>query len=146
MRDATLMEVAKAVALDSKCVRLNVGAVLTRNGVILSTGTNGTPRGYDNCCDVVGVSIPMEDHHHWSQKYEIHAEMNCMLQCPVSIIGSTMYVTDSPCFNCTKHMVAAGVSRIVYGKLYDRYLAELKHEWEEVVEFCADNGVLLEKL
>lgn len=146
MKDTTFMNVARAIAQDSKCVRLKVGAVLVRDSVILSTGVNGTPRKYANCCDVVGISVPYEQHHIWSQKYEVHSEMNCMLQCPVPIGGATMYVTDSPCFNCTKHMIAAGVVRIVYGQLYDRYLKELAPEWAEVLEFCADNNIIIEKI
>jgi dCMP deaminase len=146
MKDSTFMAMAVAASSESKCVRLKVGSVLVKDNRVLSSGYNGTPAGYDNCCDVVGISVPMEDHHHWSQKYEIHSEMNCMMQCPVEVAGATMFVTDSPCFNCTKHMIAAGIKRIVYGKLYDRYLAELSHEWDEVLEFCVDNNVVIEKL
>lgn len=146
VKHETFMEIAKAISKESKCVRLEVGAVLVKDDRIISTGYNGTPKGYVNCCDHTGIAIPVEEHHHWSQKYEIHAEMNAILYCPVPINGSVIYVTDSPCFNCTKHLIAAGVTSIYYGRLYDRYLKELSHEWQEVIEFCEEMKVKLIKI
>ncbi len=140
------MAVAHAVSQESKCVRLSVGAVLVKDDHIVATGYNGTPKGMRNCNEVVGIELPIEEHSPWSQKNEIHAEMNALLHCPVSTKGCVIYVTDSPCFNCTKHLVAAGVKEIYYDRLYDRYEKELKHEWQEVLDFCAEAGVHLRQL
>lgn len=143
MEHSTFMKVAQAVASESKCVSVGVGAVLVRGGHILSTGYNGTPKGYENCHDVIGMSLCREEHHEWSKKYEIHAEMNAILYCPVSTQGAVIYVTDSPCFNCTKHLIAAGVKEIYYGQIYHRYHTTLKDEWQEVIDFCDEMGVKL---
>lgn len=143
MKHSTLMKVAQDVAQESKCVSLNVGAVLVKDGHIISTGYNGTIKGVQNCDQVVGISIAKEEHHEWSKKNEIHAEMNALLHCPVSTQDSIIYVTDSPCFNCTKHLVAAGVKAIYYGQLYHRYLTTMKDEWVEVLDFCSKAGIYL---
>tara|TARA_R100001594_G_scaffold1048_1_gene4332 strand:+ start:2498 stop:2992 length:495 start_codon:yes stop_codon:yes gene_type:complete len=146
MRHETFMAVAHAVSQESKCVRLQVGSVLVKDGHIISSGYNGTAKGMPNCNEVVGIEIPIEDHHCWSQKHEIHSEMNCLLYCPVSTQGTTIYVTDSPCFNCTKHLIAAGVKEIYFDRMYDRYHRELKDEWQEVLDTCTEAGVKLVQL
>lgn len=146
MKHSTFMKVAQDVAQESKCVSLSVGAVLVKDGHIISTGYNGTVKGMQNCDQVVGIAIAMEDHHEWSKKNEIHAEMNALLHCPVSTQGSIIYVTDSPCFNCTKHLAAAGVKEIYYGQLYHRYRTTMKDEWQEVLDFCTEAGIYLRQL
>ena len=143
MKHSTFLKVAQAVASESKCVSLSVGAVLVKDGHIISTGYNGTPKGYMNCNEHVGIAIPKEDHTAWSQKFEIHAEMNAILHCPVSTQGAVIYVTDSPCFNCAKHLIAAGVKEIYFGQIYHRYHTTLKNEWQEVIDFCDEMGVKL---
>lgn len=146
MKHSTFMNIAKAVAQESKCVGLQVGAVLVRDGHVLSTGYNGTPKGMPNCDEVVGISINRCDHYEWSKKQEVHAEMNAIIHCLVSTQGSIAYVTDSPCFNCTKHLIASGVKEIYYEKLYHHYLTDMKEEWEEVLDFCTEARVYLRQL
>ncbi len=141
MKHSTFMAIAREVAKESKCVSLQVGAVLALDNHVIATGFNGTVKGMPNCNEVIGISVSREDHHEWSKKNEIHAEMNALLHCPVSTQGSVIYVTDSPCFNCTKHLVAAGVKEIYYGQLYHRYRTTMKDEWQEVLDFCYEAKV-----
>jgi dCMP deaminase len=125
------MSIAHDVATDSKCVSLQVGCVLVKDGHIISTGVNGTPKGYVNCNSVWSCRCP--EHSAWSEKFEIHAEMNAIGFCPVSVEGSTAYVTHSPCFPCVKHMIAFGIKHIIYA---ERYYRSTDAEIEEIEEFC----------
>lgn len=127
----SLLGVAREVSTNSKCCSMKVGSVLIKDGHIISTGINGTPKGYSNCNEVFKERCP--EHSEWSEKYEIHAEMNAMLFCPVDLSGSVMVTTASPCWNCTKHMVSAGVKEIWFG---DRYYRMTDDEYSNVQEFC----------
>jgi len=140
MKLQTLLKLAQGIASESKCVSMGVGAVLVKEGHIISTGYNGTVKGAANCCEVHKERGP--EHTEWSLKYEVHAEMNALLYCPVDTHGSIMVCTHSPCWNCTKHMVAAGVKEIHYGETYYREASE----YSEVKAFCVDNGVILNEI
>lgn len=113
--DNCYMSVAKAHQALSKAVRKKVGACLvTKQGIIIP-GYNGTPRGANNCCeeDRDGVLITKPD--------VIHAELNCILKAAkegVSVVGSVLYVTLSPCVPCSAMLVQAGVGEVVYEELY----------------------------
>ena len=138
MSDTVYMEMAHSLAKLSKCIRLHVGCLLVKNGRVLSTGVNGTPSGYINCCDA-----QFEDHHSWSSRHEIHAELNAIIwaaRTGTSIEGATAYVTHSPCEQCTKNLIAVGVARIVYDIQYDR------NPQEELSRFCRENHVAIEQV
>lgn len=142
INDKIFTNIAKELASASKCVSKQVGAVIVKEGRILSTGYNGTPAGYQNCCDYWDGEYTTE-HHEWSKTYEIHAEMNAIIWAArkgISIEGATIYVTLEPCSECSKNLIASGIKRIVYAKAYEHTNSEV------VSKFIHDNGVLIEQL
>ena len=109
------MSIAQVVATRSTCPRKYVGSVIVRNRTILSTGYNGSIRGMPHCSDVGHM---MEDGHCVAT---IHAEANAIIQAArngVTIEGSSIYVTASPCWNCFKQIANAGIRRICFGEFY----------------------------
>ena len=109
------MNIARVVSSRSTCDRKFVGAVIVRDKTILSTGYNGSIRGMPHCTEVGHM---MEDGHCVAT---LHAETNAIIQAAlhgVSTKGSTCYVTHLPCINCTKALINAGISRIVYSVAY----------------------------
>ncbi len=113
--DQYFMNIAREVATRATCDRKHVGAVLVRDRSILATGYNGSLRGLKHCDEVGHL---MEDGH---CVRTVHAEANAVVQAAkngVRIDGSTAYVTASPCWNCFRLLVNAGVSRIVFGEFY----------------------------
>ncbi len=113
--DDYFMNISRVVASRSTCQRKYVGALVVRNRTILSTGYNGSIRGMPHCIDVGHM---MEAGHCVAT---IHAEANAILQAAkngVMIDGGTIYVTASPCWNCFKTSVNAGIVRICYGEFY----------------------------
>src|SRR3989338_3967738 len=109
------MNIAKEVATRSTCDRKHVGALITRNKTILSSGYNGSIRGMPHCDDVGHL---MEDGHCVAT---IHAETNAILQAAkngVMIDGAEVYITASPCWNCFKMVANAGIKKIFYGEFY----------------------------
>ena len=105
------MAMAKSCTLASKAVRKKVGCVVVKNGQVISNGFNGTPSGFDNTCEVNDVTKPEV----------LHAESNALMklaQSTNSSTGSTMYLTCSPCFDCAKLIIQAGVERVVYEESY----------------------------
>jgi dCMP deaminase len=140
--DKIFMNIAKEIASASKCVSKQVGAVIVKDGRILSTGYNGTPAGYINCCEEWNNKHTKE-HHDWSKTYEIHAEMNAIIWAArkgISIEGATIYVTLEPCSECSKNLIASGIKRIVYEKSYEHTNSEI------VSNFLIDNSVKVEKI
>ena len=138
MSDIVYLEMARSLSKLSKCVRLQVGCLLVKDGRVLSTGVNGTPSGYTNCNE---ASYP--EHHEWSLRHEIHAELNAVIwaaRSGTAIEGATAYVTHSPCDQCTKNLLAAGIKRIVYDEQYDR------NPQEELSRFCHESGVTIEQV
>ena len=96
----------------SHCKRKQVGSLIVKDRMIISDGFNGTPTGFDNCCeDEEGVT-----------KWEVlHAEANAILKVAgstQSCKGATLYITLSPCTQCSKLIHQAGIKRVVYGKEY----------------------------
>ena len=110
--DTVYMKMAIEWSILSHCKRKKVGSLIVKNGMIISDGYNGTPSGTDNNCeDCNGVT-------NW---YVIHAEANAILKCAKwgqSCHGSTMYLTHSPCKDCSKLILKSGISRLVYNELY----------------------------
>jgi dCMP deaminase len=142
VNDKVFINIAKEIASASKCVSKQVGAVIVKDGRILSTGYNGTPAGYENCCDHWNGEYTSE-HHDWSKTYEIHAEMNAIIWAArkgISIEDATIYVTLEPCSECSKNLIASGIKRIVYQTPYE-------HTHSDVIsKFLKDNGVSIEQL
>lgn len=142
LNDKIFINIATELATASKCVSKQVGAVIVKDGRILSTGYNGTPAGYENCSDHWNNEYTAE-HHEWSKTYEIHAEMNAIIWAAregISIANATIYVTLEPCSECSKNLIASGIKRIVYAKEYE-------HTHSAVIsKFLKDNGVSIEKL
>jgi len=142
LTDKNFINIAHELASASKCVSKQVGAVIVKDGRILSTGYNGTPAGYTNCCEYWNGEYTSE-HHEWSKTYEIHAEMNAIIWAAregISIKGATIYVTLEPCSDCSKNIIASGIKRIVYDKSYEHTNSEV------VTNFIKENGVVIEKI
>ena len=140
--DKNFINIAKEIAKASKCVSKQVGAVIVKDGRILSTGYNGTPAGYQNCCNYWNGEYT-KDHHEWSKTYEIHAEMNAIIWAArkgIAIEGATIYVTLEPCSECSKNIIACGIQRIVYEKSYEHTNSDI------VSKFLKDNGVKIEQI
>jgi len=119
--DEYFLEIAKVVAKRSTCDRANVGAVIAKNKVILSTGYNGAPRGLPHCDD---VGHEIVDGHCIRTA---HAEVNAIAQAAKNgtpIESASIYLTISPCYDCFKMIVNAGIKEVVYGNFYmSRYEA-----------------------
>ena len=111
-RDHLYMRMARAWAENSYCTRRQVGALLVKDQMIISDGYNGTPSGFENKC---------EDENNVSKPYVLHAEANAITKVARSnnsSEGATMYVTASPCMECAKLIIQAGIKRVVYGEEY----------------------------
>ena len=96
----------------SHCDRKKVGAIIVKNGMIISDGFNGTPTGFDNHC---------EDEEGYTKWYVLHAEANAILKLAKitnSCEGATLYLTLSPCKDCAKLIHQSGIKRLVYIKEY----------------------------
>lgn len=119
--DEYFLEIAKVVAKRSTCDRARVGAVISKNKVILSTGYNGAPRGLPHCDD---IGHEIVDGH---CVRTAHAEANAIAQAAkngIPIEGATIYQTISPCYDCFKILVNAGIKEVVYSNFYmSRYEA-----------------------
>ena len=101
------MRMARTWSENSYCVRRQVGALLVKDQMIISDGYNGTPSGFENKC---------EDEHDVSFPYVLHAEANAitkLARCGNASDGATMYVTDSPCIECAKLIIQAGIKRVI---------------------------------
>ena len=106
--DKTYLNMAKEWSNLSHCSRMKVGALIVKNNMIISDGYNGTPTGFDNHCELD------QDTTHW---YVIHGEANAILKCArtgQSCEGSTLYLTHSPCKDCSKLILQSGIKRLVY--------------------------------
>lgn len=96
----------------SHCERKQVGALIVKDRMIISDGFNGTPTGFDNCC---------EDEEGLTKWEVLHAEANAILKVAASTQsskGATLYVTLSPCRDCSKLIHQAGIKRVVYSRAY----------------------------
>ncbi len=110
--DERYMRMAQIWAENSYCKRRQVGALLIKNQMIISDGYNGTPSGFENQC---------EDENDHSFAYVLHAEANAISKIARSgnnSEGATLYVTASPCIECAKLIIQAGIVRVVYGEEY----------------------------
>jgi dCMP deaminase len=110
--DKAYLDMAAVWARNSYCRRRQVGALLVKDRMIISDGYNGTPSGFENVCeDENGVTKP----------YVLHAEANAITKVAKSgnsSEGATLYVTASPCLECSKLIIQAGIKRVVYKDSY----------------------------
>ncbi len=111
-RDHLYMKMARTWSENSYCVRRRVGALMVKNQMIISDGFNGTPSGFENVC---------EDENNVSKPYVLHAEANAISKVARSnnsSDGATIYITASPCMECSKLIIQAGIKRVVFGEKY----------------------------
>ncbi len=110
--DLRYIRMARVWAENSYCVRRQVGALIVKDKMIISDGYNGTPSGFENLCeDETGATKP----------YVLHAEANAITKVAKSANncdGATLYVTASPCIECSKLIIQAGIKRVVYSEPY----------------------------
>ena len=110
--DRSYIEMAHVWAKNSYCDRRQVGALIVKDRMIISDGYNGTPSGFENIC---------EDESGRTKPYVLHAEANAITKVAKSnnsSEGATLYITDSPCVECAKLIIQAGIVRVVYDKKY----------------------------
>ncbi len=110
--DYRYLRMARIWAENSYCKRRRVGALVVKEKMIISDGYNGTPSGFENIC---------EDENGITKPYVLHAEANAITKLARSgnnSDGSTLYVTASPCIECAKLIIQAGIKRVVYGEKY----------------------------
>ncbi|MAB85578.1 MAG: CMP deaminase [Cryomorphaceae bacterium] len=110
--DLAYLKMAMEWAKLSYCNRRKVGALIVKDRMIISDGYNGTPSGFENFC---------EDDNGYTKWYVLHAEANAILKVAnstQSCTGSTLYLTMSPCSNCSKLIHQAGIARVVYANEY----------------------------
>ncbi len=129
--DLVYLEMASSWANLSHCLRKKVGCLIVKNGMIISDGYNGSPKGMENTCENIDGET------HW---FVIHAEQNAILKCAKwghSCDGATMYLTHSPCKNCSKEILSSGISRVVY-----------QNEYKDLdgINFLKSSGIIVEKI
>lgn len=110
--DQRYLDMARIWAQNSYCQRRQVGALVVKNGMIISDGYNGTPSGFENIC---------EDDNGITKPYVLHAEANAITKLARSnnnSEGATIYITASPCIECAKLIIQSGIKRVVYGEKY----------------------------
>lgn len=110
--DCRYLRMANIWAENSYCKRRKVGALVVKDKTIISDGYNGTPSGFENVC---------EDDNNVTKPYVLHAEANAITKLARSTNsgeGATLYVTASPCIECSKLIIQAGIRRVVYGEKY----------------------------
>lgn len=110
--DNRYIRMARIWAENSYCKRRQVGALVVKDKMIISDGYNGTPSGFENVC---------ENDNDVTKPYVLHAEANAITKLARSnnnSDGATLYVTASPCLECSKLIIQAGIKRVVYGEEY----------------------------
>jgi dCMP deaminase len=110
--DERYLRMASIWAENSYCTRRQVGALLVKDKMIISDGYNGTPSGFENVC---------EDENNKTKPYVLHAEANAITKVAKSnnsSNGATLYVTSSPCIECSKLIIQAGIKRVVFSEQY----------------------------
>ena len=139
--DVRYMRMARIWAENSYCKRRRVGALIVKDKMIISYVYNGTPSGFENVC---------EDENNVTKPYVLHAEANAITKIARSgnnSDGATLYVTTSPCIECAKLIIQAGIRRVIYGEKYRiedginlLKRANIDVEYVSVDEDCADNN------
>ena len=135
--DKSYLDMAAVWAKNSYCKRRQVGALIVKDKMIISDGYNGTPSGFENICEdeITGATKP----------YVLYAEANAISKVAKSgnsSEGATLYVTASPCLECSKLIIQAGIKRVVYREQYrlDDGIQLLKRAGIEVEQVEEDNN------
>ena len=129
--DRAYLRLAASWARLSHCMRKKVGAIIVKDGMIISDGYNGTPSGFDNCC---------ENELGETQWYVLHAEANAILKVAKSTnncSGATLYLTLSPCKDCSKLVIQSGIKRVVFQRGYKD---------AEGIDFLRQAGIDIEQI
>jgi dCMP deaminase len=129
--DKAYLRMATSWAELSHCQRKKVGALIVKDDMIISDGYNGAPSGFDNCCE------NEQGETHW---YVLHAEANAILKVAKSTNnakGATLYLTLSPCKDCSKLILQAGIKRVVFVKRYKDSAG---------VDFLKSAGITIEQI
>lgn len=126
--DKKYLQMASIWATNSYASRSKVGALLVKDNQIISDGYNGTPKGFDNTCEIEKRTWDLDSEGYYSEYVQLvtkpevlHAEANAITKVAKSNYssdGSTLYVTLSPCFECAKLIIQAGIKRVVYKDVY----------------------------
>jgi len=128
--DKIFIEMAYSFSKLSKAERRKVGCVIVKDGQVISNGFNGTPSGFNNSCEVDNKTKPEV----------LHAESNALMKIARSTnssIGSTMYLTCSPCFDCAKLIIQSGIIRLVYNEDY---------RTQEGIDLLRQTDIIIEKI
>jgi dCMP deaminase len=137
------MDIAERTAIESNCIKYKVGAVIVKDNRIILQGYNGTISGFINCSDKFYKSsmdscVNRDEHSKWSSAFEIHSEMNIICYAAkkgISLEGTTIYCTHAPCNNCLKHLIQAGIIKIVFKYDFtDNTLLEDRKELLKLIE------------
>jgi dCMP deaminase len=119
------MDVAERTAIESNCVKYKVGVVIVKDNRIILQGYNGTVSKFINCSEKfnngINSDIERKEHNIWSNSFEVHAEMNSICYASkkgISLEGTIMYCTHTPCNNCLKHIIQAGIKKVIYKNEY----------------------------
>lgn len=138
--DKVYMQTALLHASLSKASRAKVGAVLvTQQGVCL-TGYNGTPIGLDNTCEELKFNTITGEHEPYTKPEVLHAELNCLTKSAregVSVVGGTIYITLSPCIQCSAMLIQAGIKRVVYNQHY---------RCNKGIDLLRSSGIIVDRL
>jgi dCMP deaminase len=134
--DIKYLEMATIWASNSYCVRRQVGALIVKGRMIISDGFNGTPSGFENIC---------EDEEGLTKPYVLHAEANAITKVAKSGNSSenaTLYITSSPCIECSKLIIQSGIIRVVYSNKYRKTdgIDLLKRAGIEIVYIDLETG------
>lgn len=123
--DLAFMRCAESIGELSRCTRLKVGAIIVKDGNIISMGYNGTPKGFDNCCELEVNKLNPETGNEEltlvTKEEVLHAEANAITKAAKSTYstdGASLYCTDSCCFGCAKLIVQAGIIAFFYKRAY----------------------------
>lgn len=111
-KDEMYLQIAEIISKRSYCLRKQVGCVIVKDDMIISDGYNGTPSGFENIC---------EDTDNITHQYVLHAEANALTKLAKSTNdsrGSTLYVTMSPCYECSKLIIQTAIVRVVFRETY----------------------------
>ena len=139
------LKIAEDLSELSHCVSHKVGVIIVKDNRILSTGLNGTPTGFVNCDETFDEEdFDREEHHKFSEMFEIHAETNAILFAAkngISIEGAILYSTLHPCYNCLKMICNSGIKEIYYKDDYDLFVHDHK-----IDELLKKSGIKLHKI
>lgn len=129
--EKTYMAVAHEFAKNSYCKRAQVGALIVKDGNVVSFGYNGTPKGWDNTC---------EDENNTTKPEVLHAESNAIAKCASSVnssLDADIYCTHSPCIECAKLIIQAGITTVYYDILYRS---------EDGIKLLQNNNIIVKQL